>query len=224
MNIDRICKEINKTLQKPAFRNGDVTYIMSNFRLLIEEKKLQDKYIFLNLYCNWSLHSEISRCRTAYRILEFLTDSFINHYKDPKNSRWINDLIIEGLSLHKLLEDIINIGQEYKIIAASKFSDLNSWILFAKVLVNVLIERPLTFPEPMTSSAKPIYDSIIKKATDSGYKDISAVVGIQFIYFPEFPTQQHWEIKTLHTIAHKIRICGPIAFINQDIINKFAVK
>lgn len=224
MKTNNYIKEIDQTLRKSAFAKTDITYVMTQFRLLIEDNNLQEKYKFLNLYCNWTLHSKISESKTAYRILELITDSLISHNKDPQNSKWLNDAIIEGLSLHKLLEDIIDIGQEYDITETSKFADLNSWKIFAKILVDVLVERPLNFPSPITNSAKPIYDSVMKKAEDSGHKDENAVIGIQFVYPDEFPTVRNYQLFTLSSKAKNIKIIGPIAFINQDLIDKVTGK
>src|ERR1035437_6578522 len=120
-------KEIEETLQKATLTKANITYVMAQFRLLIEENNLQEKYKFLNLYCNWTLHTQITGSKTAYRILEYLTDSLISHNKDVKNAKHINDAIIEGLSIHKLLIDVINIGQEYTINATKKFNNLNLW-------------------------------------------------------------------------------------------------
>ncbi|MCL5772962.1 MAG: hypothetical protein M1536_01085 [Firmicutes bacterium] len=223
MKTDRYSKEIQETLQKSTWSKESITYIMAQCRLLIEENNLQEKYKFLNLYCNWTLHTEISGSKTAYRILEYLTDSLISHNQDPINSKWINDAIIEGLSLHKLLEDLINVGQEYNITSSSKFSDLNIWKPFTKTLVDILAERPLNFPTLITNSSKSTYDSIIKKAEDSGNKEANAVIGIQFIR-DENLGQQCWEIRTIGSVQKKVRIVGPIAFINQIMIDNLNKK
>jgi len=212
--------EIDEIFRKTKYSNSDITHLMTQLRLLMEHDKLQEKYNYLNLYCNWTLHNHVSGSKTAYRILEYLTDSFISFNRDPINSKWINDTVIEGLSLHKLLENIQKIGLEYKIPSIRKFKDFNNWIVFATKLVDVLSERPLRFPDSMNNTAKLIYESIIKKTEDSGNKDLNAVIGIQFVYSSKFPNTQFWEIITPETIRKQIKLIGPIAFINQDMIKE----
>jgi hypothetical protein len=99
----------------------------------------------------------------------------------------------------------------------SRFKDLNEWRPFAKTLIDLLAQSPLKFPEPITASAKPIYDSIIAKAEASGDKEGNAVVSIKFVYHEQKP---YWNIETLSSRAKDIKIIGPIAFITQEIIDK----
>ena len=55
-------KEIEETLQKATLTKANITYVMAQFRLLIEENNLQEKYKFLNLYCNWTLQRRKCCC------------------------------------------------------------------------------------------------------------------------------------------------------------------
>jgi hypothetical protein len=39
---------------------NDLCASMIHFRIVIEENNLQEKYKYLNLYCNWLVHPQIS--------------------------------------------------------------------------------------------------------------------------------------------------------------------
>lgn len=221
--MSKYAKDINIVLSQNIWTKADITHVMAQFRLIIEEDKLQAKYAYLSLYCDWILHTEISRSKTAYRMLESLTDCFINSYKDPDNSKWINDAVIEGFALHKLLENIMEIGQEFKIAASAKFTQLNNWTHFAFLVLDILVGKPLTFPNPLTSSAKLSYNCIILRAEKAGDIEKNAVVGFSF-YKDNDSGRYHWEIKTIHSLKIGYRILGEIAFINQKMIDDLNEK
>ena len=220
--------EINEVLKKQNYNKADVTYLMTQFRLLIEENKLKDEYQFLNLYCNWTLHSKISGSDTAFEILEFITDSLISHNNDPYNAKDIYSAIIEGLSLHKVLDDIIRIGRVYNIIEIAKFNNFQQWVIFAEKLIEVLEQRPMIFPNPITKPYKKIYQAILRKAKEA---DDDPVIGIKFVYENDpfqvdenVPPIACWEIITLSTIEKGTRIMGSLMFINQQMVDNYNFK
>lgn len=223
MTTNKYSIETNRVLAQKVWSKADVLFVMTQLRQLIENKGLQEKYKFLNLYCNWTVHTEISGSNTGYRILEYITDAFIAQNGDPENTMWINDAVIEGLSLHNLLDDIIKIGQGYNISTSSKFLNLDNWIPFASILLDILIEKPLCFPKVLNNKAKEIHDSIIAKANRSTGGDLNAVIGILFTRDKE-TDELLWEVNTIGSEKKQIHIVGQIAFINQKMVDDLKKK
>ena len=220
MATNKYIQEIYKELDGTSWSKPHVTYIMAQFRKFLEENNLKGKYKFLNLFCNWTLHNKIELSRPAYEIMEHVTDAFLAHNQDPQNAQWPADAVIEGLSFHKLLEDILKFGLEFNITRTSKFSDLNLWKNFAKTLFDILIEQPLTFPNPINGSAKPIYDSITHKTTAAGDPTGKFAVTTISLYL-EVNGNKNPRFFKIDTRGNEfISIVGNMAFINQEIIDQ----
>lgn len=218
MASNRYSIEVNRILSQEIWTIADITHVMTQYRLLIQDNGLQEKYNFLNLYCNWTLHTRISGSMTAFRILEYFSDCIINSYEDPGNSKWINDAIVEGFSLHKLHDEILKIGQEFEISASSKFTEHGIWIPFGRMVVDNLDGKPLSFPNPINALAKRTYDSILEKAEKSG--NLEQKVVNEFSFFKDKHSWLHsWEIKTIDSVNRGYRIMGQVAFINQKMVD-----
>lgn len=196
------------TFDKPTVLNA-----MVNFRLILEKDKKQEKYKYLNLYCNWMLHNEIKSSMTALRILDYLTDSLISHNNDPKGSKHLHDAVIEGLNIHSLQKDILNFGEEYSI-------DLNllrlkaNWQGFAYFIIFSLVDRTIKFPsEPTREKAKKIYESIHKKACDSGFIQ-NGVIEMSIL---NFNGKAGFKMKTLGNDYDKpSEIYGNVAILTME--------
>jgi hypothetical protein len=200
-------------LSNTNWTENDILRIVTSLRHIIEEQKFQGKYKYLYFYCNWVLHPEISKSSTAFEILELLTDSMIAHNKNPLKGKWINDAIIEGLSIHKLQIDIINLCKEIHVV--NVLEDFNNWKKFALMLFCELIDKPIRFPNVINNKIiKDFYDSIQKKA-----KNIDdAVLGISFTIDNN---RIFWRIYTKTSIEKNLRVIGPMAIINQEMIDKY---
>lgn len=212
--MDNLLYEIEESFKSNKFIKSDIVNIMINFRLFLEKNKIQLQYKYLNLYCNWVVHNEISQSQTAFNILELLTDSMINHNSGKDNFKWINDAIIEGLGFHNVQSEIIEIGKrfsaDFKIIENNIF-----WRRFGATLLKILIDRPIIFPKNIINrKTKNIYDSICKKAKASG----SLVNGVISIKLVEYDKKICWSIETLETKNTTINIIGPMAIITKEMI------
>ncbi len=212
--MDKLLYEIEGSFKSNKFIKSDIVNIMINFRLFLEKNKIQSQYKYLNLYCNWVVHNEISQSQIAFNILDLLTDSMIAHNSGNENFKWINDCIIEGLGFHNVQSEIIEIGErfsaDFKIIENNMF-----WKIFGATLLNILMDRPIVFPENITNRrTKNIYESICKKAKESG----SLVNGVISIKFVEYDKKICWSIETLETKNRNINIIGPMSIITKEII------
>lgn len=231
-------KEIEYVFRNTLWSKSDVFYIMGQFRLIIEDNNLQEKYNYLNLYCNWTLHTEISGSATAYGILKEISDELNNQAINPENSKWLNDAVIEGLSLHKLLKDIINIGKEYNIRGIDKFNKIQVWKLFAKKLINILSQKPLKFPDSLKSKlisksiilcveknktkeqkAENIIVQINDKIINSEIKYGYCIFSIQLIC-DENTYSYQMECIGLTENSKSFMVEGELAFITQEMIDE----
>lgn len=208
---------ISDILSRSDWTQDNILRIMIAFRHILEEKKLESKYPFLNLYCDWVLHPEISRSTTGFKILEFLTDAMIAHNSNPKKSKWINDAINEIISLHKFKENIETLCQELNINRDVLINKEN-WKKFVQLLIIYeLQKKPIKFSDNLKGKARYIYDSIQSKASKSGYKG-NAILGISFT------THQgniYWKIDTEESIKNGLTIVGQIVIIDQKMIDNY---
>ncbi|MBI2474856.1 hypothetical protein HYV69_00295 [Candidatus Uhrbacteria bacterium] len=202
-------KNITELLSHSNWSKNDILRIMTAFRHIIEEKGFQSKYPYLNLYANWALHTKISGSITAFRILELLTDAVIAHNKNPNEGTWINDAVIEGLSLHLLKTNIENLCDELNISRAL-LSERANWKKFVQFLVTYELQRkPVQFPQNMKGKTKKIFDSIQEKASKTPSRN-NAILGVSFL---DYNGTLCWEINTEETIRKGFRIIGPIGIL-----------
>ncbi len=61
-----ILDRINRILSQNKWSESDIYNVMTNFRQLLEENNLKEKYQILNLYCNWTLHTNITQSISVY--------------------------------------------------------------------------------------------------------------------------------------------------------------
>lgn len=210
-------KNVSDVLSKSNWTPDNILRIMTAFRHILEEKKLQSKYPFLNLYCDWVLHPEISRSPVGLKILEFLTDTMIAQNSNPKKSKWINDAINEILSLHKLKENIEALCDELNI-SKNVLINKENWKKFVQLLiVYELQKKPIKFSASLKGKAKSIYDSIQQKANKSGHK-YNAILGISFTIYQE---NICWKIDTAESIQKEQIILGNVVIIDQQMIDNY---
>ena len=207
--MDDHVKNIANLLSNTNWSKNDILRIMTDLRHIIEEKGFQSKYPYLNLYANWTLHPKISGSITAFRILELLTDAMISHNSDPTNGTWLNDAMIEGLSLHKLKKDIEDLCDAFGINRRI-LSQRENWKKFIQFLVTYELQRkPVQFPQKMEGMTKEIFDSIQIKASKVSSKN-NAILGVSFL---DFNGTLCWKIDTEETIQKGITVVGPIGIL-----------
>ena len=207
--MDDHIKNITDLLSRNNWSKNDVLRIMTAFRHIIEERNFQSKYPYLNLYANWALHTKISSSITAFRILELLTDAMIAHNSNPNQGTWINDAVIEGLSLHLLKTDIENLCDELNI-NRTLLSDRKNWKKFVQFLVTYeLQKKPVQFPKNMKGKTKKIFDSIQTKASKTPSRN-NAILGVSFL---DYQGTLCWKIDTEETIRKGATLIGPIGIL-----------
>ncbi|MCL5010685.1 MAG: hypothetical protein M1127_00520 [Patescibacteria group bacterium] len=206
-NLERIKSEI----QQNSWNNKDIVSLMNFFRHILESSKSQGKYKYINLYSNWVFHTEITKNSVAMDILDILTDSMIKHNVNPKDGKWVNDAIIEGLSLHLLREEILSFSKEFNLGTDVNIYEFNNWKNFAVSLIKELLNKPLKVIQNKT-----IYNNLIDKANKSGYIG-NAVLAIYF--WVDNNGIVHWKIDTPESLRKGVSVIGPMSIISQQMID-----
>lgn len=191
------------------WQKNDMLRVMTAFRHIIEGEKKQSTYPYLNLYASWVVHPEISDSITALKILELLTDAIIAHNENSSVGKWINDVIIDALSFHKLKTDIENLCDELSI-KRDILGEHANWKKFVQFLVTYELQRkPIKFPQRMKPKTKKIFDSIHNKVSKTSSK-IGAVLGLSFL---DYKNTLCWKIDTEWTIQKGVTLMGPIGVL-----------
>jgi len=69
MTRHAIIEKLDRELQEPGGTNWQVVYILVELRKLMERNGDADRYLALNLYCDWAVHTKMDRTG-ATRIVE----------------------------------------------------------------------------------------------------------------------------------------------------------
>lgn len=142
-------KLLHRMNTSDGFDGDHVLAFMTEIRELLELKKLQSKYRFLNFYCNWCLHPSLSGSNTIYLILEQITDHFLTETEiGSKFIHRVNTL----LSMEKLRKEML------EILASEHIPDFwisinENWHGFRQRLLSNIVQKPIQFPPDMDAEA-----------------------------------------------------------------------
>lgn len=196
-------KEIQALLKQERLSKSDVVNLLSQTRILIESRSLQNKFRLLNLYCNWTLHPKLSGSVIIYKIMDQLTDILLQHHAEKNN---IIHEVSNIISISGLRTDFISLYKKTKI-PTNIFNRRSSWKELFGMICGILEERPLRFPEgkilAKNNKAKQIYDKIHQKAGKEGLavKEFCFIIEKRKIY---------WQIITN---TDNVYIRSPVIFL-----------
>lgn len=216
-----IVDRINRVLSKNKWSESDIYNVMTNFRQLLEQNNLKEKYQILNLYCNWTLHTSIKQSLSAYRMLERITDALIKYGIGEYEEGHFSDIVIESIALHQLNEEIISLGEEYQITSCSKLQDLNVAHEFIGKLILVLLGKPLIIDHNILSKNKKLRDitenMYNKSLNQTGHPDNYIVLGFSFVISEN---KIHWKIMTKYSIKNEINMIGKLILVDRKEIER----
>jgi hypothetical protein len=137
-----------------SFSDNDAISMMVLTREILEKSKKADKFTVLNLFCNWTVHTELEGSKSAYRILAAVTDIFLSTNNLDKREH----LVSQELSSARLRQEIIKLYTIYGI-STHIFKSAATW----KIAV---LGKRLRYPPNPTSNPKAssIYNAAIAKA------------------------------------------------------------
>jgi hypothetical protein len=143
--------------------DSDTLRLVSLTRQLIEKKHEQQKYKILNFYCNWCLHTNLSKLETGYRMLLGITEVIVFHGDATKNN--IPRMISEVISFKRLREEFLGLYASYDL-PRFLFEGYRNWKGFLGQIVKEIHNKPIGFPDEMPKScsktANKIYEQMLE--------------------------------------------------------------
>jgi hypothetical protein len=157
--LEKLSKEIGKDIKEEC----QVAYILSIVRKLLELSEEKKKYQYLRLYCDWSLHNELSRKSTIFILLESMEKDI--------------NLESSGREIAQVLEKRHSNFFKMKIIGDELFDFLDknevqtdnlkkNWGSFMKLLLGIVEDSPLNF-EDISRDIKKIKEIRLQKEEGS---------------------------------------------------------
>ncbi len=151
---------LKKHLDSGSLQENDIVPIMTVIRNELENKNEKEKYKFLNLFCNWCVHPQITKSITALEMIELLTESVVQHDQS------------EGKSIHGFRKNIVErFYNELKVfflvnnLNLGFFNDKKPHLPFFYLVIKVIVNRPLVMPDDKFIANRKLKDRK-KKITD----------------------------------------------------------
>lgn len=138
---DQIINKLNEHILNGVTREADVIYLLVQIRKILDREKLKTEYPFLDLYCDWVLHTDISSKKNQ-QILGKINLA-VAALEDPDGMDYADalDNLNKAISLDGLYGDMQKIFQAKKI-DESIFGREN-WQKFGELLFEILRDIPL---------------------------------------------------------------------------------
>lgn len=151
--VDRVSRELRRTLEKPTFDASWATYVLVQVRKIVEHHRESDKtrYAVLNLFCNWGLHIRIDRdpknvhlffqafdIRDGMEIQDWLRSQYFEEFVLLRSFRSALDSFLEDHSLPdwltKITDDWLQFVYLYAgVVGAAPLLDTKDGILPSEV-------------------------------------------------------------------------------------------
>ena len=199
--------EIHRILEKSRLWKGEIGYLFAQIRIVLEEERLKEKYPHLNLYCNWMLHPRLSTSATCFQILERLTDLFLKAVSIGYKENEIHERITEIISIPKFRQETIQFLKEHSLPIAAFTIDQN-WAGTFSIVAQILIDRPLAFPEPdkiSNNKRRAILERARSKASGTNFF-------IREFAFTKVKNRLFWKVLASHDY---IDIIGPVLWNDE---------
>ena len=161
---------------------SDVVNLMSQFRICLEAEGFKKRYPYLTMYCDWTVHSQLSRSAPAFQVIESIADAMVGNPNAPNSPAFYDD-ITKAFLFDEFRADCNKFAAQFgtpNVFCA----DPEVWSGFLVLLIEILLERPLEFPDPsvLRGGVSSIFNRIQRKWTPAfqhtlGIKKVSFVPG-----------------------------------------------
>ncbi len=178
--MDTAKTEITRLLSADELTKSDAINLMSQLRVCLETESLKNQYPYLTMYCDWTVHPQLSRSAPAFQIIESIADALVDHPNAPDSPGFFDD-ITKAFHFDKFRADCIKALKQFGI-PETFCSNQVIWDRFLVLLISILLERPLEFPDSkkLTRIAEPIYHRIQKKWVGT-FKNTLGIRKVSFI-------------------------------------------
>jgi hypothetical protein len=151
MSQHAIEKKLNRECREPITTERQVVYILAEIRKLLELENAKDRYPALNFYCDWALHSRISKSAEARRIVEIFDRAerfFTQMDNTPAGQQMVNpnwDWTNQLSPVVELQNLKFEFGQfcELHSITGNLVNDEEEWLRFMDQYAGVIEDVPL---------------------------------------------------------------------------------
>ena len=150
--VRELKRELPSLYKREQIEPRDIIFILGKVREILENKgEYKEEYPELNLFCNWCLHTGLSRSKTIYRALLNVSkaiSSATNVPPDGNPQELTNVFLDTGSNVLNIprfrlgLKHVLNEQGIDTIITDRK----NWWDSFIKLLLHEISEKPLEFP------------------------------------------------------------------------------
>ncbi|MBI5778751.1 MAG: hypothetical protein HZA49_04785 [Planctomycetes bacterium] len=199
---------LSQILNQQKLTYSDLVNLITKTRLLIEGENLRNEYQTLNFYCDWCLHTVISRSAKGYKILEQIADIFLDDARVDKKTH-TNTRMCEVVSLKELRQEFISLYTQYGI-PVFLFTDKQRWKGFCGMLLKELMHKPIEFQpmSKMSKEAKKIYDSIMNKTKGTN------LAPCKFVISGDINHGVFWNVTLIS--KPNVLVSGPLLFTETD--------
>lgn len=167
-----------------SIEEEDVRSFMVITRKILDamSEKEQNSYLILRLFCNWSVHIEITDSNTGLRLLARINDSLVSVSKCEDNDK-IRLSISESIGFVSLRREIISF-LHYLDISDVLFTNNELWAIYLNHLVEIIRDVPISFPliSKLDKTKLKIYNQISQNQIKEGAGVIA--IKISLIKYP----------------------------------------
>ena len=138
--------------------------VIATTRELLEAQRAQSQFPVATLYCNWSLHNQISGSFTALRCLETVTKRLKSVTGPSANVDSFLQFLSEQVFQVDSLRNELNIIARHYDLPDYLFSADQNWALFVALLLEGLVGKQLQYPSGADIPADPADSDLLRKA------------------------------------------------------------
>ncbi len=198
---DDIVRKIRAIIKKEEQINEDnIRILLILIRKLLDKMDNSDneKFLILRLFCNWSLHNEITNSNTGLRILANINDTLVK-IKNTKNNITIQNLMSQSIGFPKLRKELMLLLSIYDI-NTYPISKTIVWVEYVRRILEIIRDVPLAFPKlsNLDPTKQKIYNQIAENAIKTGAGVISIKIS-NYLYPDEVSEKLSLFIKTEDT-------------------------
>ena len=204
-------RAIREQLRNIELRRGlpsqaEIGHLLSLTRQLMEANRCSSAYRHLKLYCDWSVHLNISQSSTGRTVLLQIA-TLLKKSRETETPE-IADAIhgVSGvLNLEKLRHEWETLYEEHHIQCELLKGD--TWSICCAHVIEIIADKRIEFPDNPTGKWKNAYDEIVRLADGDDRWVIHSMcihrnLGEEQCKFYKVPKGTYvWELKTTADIA-----------------------
>jgi hypothetical protein len=160
-------------IQRILNRRSQVTEDEVRSLLVLVRKQLElhpvsktSRYVTLNLFCNWAVHTEITQSLTGLRVLGRINDILVN--VKTASGEEVQTELSRTVGFETLYDEFTCFLQKFGL--THQCADKRIWAVFLAHLIEIMRDVPLAFPavKELPRGARKIYDRIRRNPIKPG--------------------------------------------------------